>query len=338
MPKYTRRKDGLVQTDITVNGKRHYFYARSERELRQKILAFQQTESEGPLFADVAAEWWETKQKTLSPNSLRNYSPAVERAITAFGTSRIRQITPADIEACISDFGLTHAAKTTATQLNIINQILRYARMHGYTSTVATDIVQIPRGLKRTPRLLPSESDVAAVKAHLDYPIMGLFAYVLLYSGLRRGEALALQYRDIDKVNKKIHVQKSLCAYRNEPIIKTPKTEAGYRDVPLVDALIAAIPDGKPNDYLFLRDGHLITDADFDTLWGWYRKEAGITATPHQLRHQFATLLYDAGIDKFEAARYMGHTTAQMTEIYTHISRSRTASSLDRLNITIGAV
>lgn len=338
MPKYTRRKDGLVQTDITVNGKRHYFYARSERELRQKILAFQQTESEGPLFADVAAEWWETKQKTLSPNSLRNYSPAVERAITAFGTSRIRQITPADIEACISDFGLTHAAKTTATQLNIINQILRYARMHGYTSTVATDIVQIPRGLKRTPRLLPSESDVAAVKAHLDYPIMGLFAYVLLYSGLRRGEALALQYRDIDKVNKKIHVQKSLCAYRNEPIIKTPKTEAGYRDVPLVDALIAAIPDGKPNDYLFLRDGHLITDADFDTLWGWYRKEAGITATPHQLRHQFATLLYDAGIDKFEAARYMGHTTAQMTEIYTHISRSRTASSLDRLNTTIGAV
>ena len=338
MPKYTRRKDGLVQTDITVNGKRHYFYARSERELRQKILAFQQTESEGPLFADVAAEWWETKQKTLSPNSLRNYSPAVERAITAFGTSRIRQITPADIEACISDFGLTHAAKTTATQLNIINQILRYARMHGYTSTVATDIVQIPRGLKRTPRLLPSESDVAAVKAHLDYPIMGLFAYVLLYSGLRRGEALALQYRDIDKVNKKIHVQKSLCAYRNEPIIKTPKTEAGYRDVPLVDALIAAIPDGKPNDYLFLRDGHLITDADFDTLWGWYRKEAGITATPHQLRHQFATLLYDAGIDKFEAARYMGHTTAQMTEIYTHITKSRTASSLDRLNITIGTV
>ena len=327
-----------MQTDITVNGKRHYFYARSERELRQKILAFQQTESEGPLFADVAAEWWETKQKTLSPNSLRNYSPAVERAITAFGTSRIRQITPADIEACISDFGLTHAAKTTATQLNIINQILRYARMHGYTSTVATDIVQIPRGLKRTPRLLPSESDVAAVKAHLDYPIMGLFAYVLLYSGLRRGEALALQYRDIDKVNKKIHVQKSLCAYRNEPIIKTPKTEAGYRDVPLVDALIAAIPDGKPNDYLFLRDGHLITDADFDTLWGWYRKEAGITATPHQLRHQFATLLYDAGIDKFEAARYMGHTTAQMTEIYTHITKSRTASSLDRLNITIGTV
>jgi site-specific recombinase XerD len=50
------------------------------------------------------------------------------------------------------------------------------------------------------------------------------------------------------------------------------------------------------------------------------------------MRHWFAPLLYDAGIDKMEAARYMGHTTAQMTEIYTHITQSRTSSSLDRLN------
>jgi integrase len=167
---------------------------------------------------------------------------------------------------------------------------------------------------------------------------MGLFAYVLLYSGLRRGEALALQYKDIDRQSKKIHVEKSLCAYRNEPIIKTPKTEAGYRDVPLVDALANVIPEGKPVEYIFLRDGHLLTDADFDTLWGQYQRHTGITSTPHQLRHWFATLLFDAGIDKFEAARYMGHTTTQMTEIYTHITRSRTASSLDRLNQTIGSL
>lgn len=336
MSKFTRRKDGRLQTEVKVGGRRVFFYGRSDREVKAKLIAFQKTQDEGPAFSVVAEEWWREKEPTLSPNSLRNYTPAVERAVNEFGEVRVSKITPADVEAFIHRFGLTHAAKTTATQLNITNQILRYARMHGYTSTVATDIVQIPRGLKRTPRLLPSESDVAAVKAHLDYPTMGLFAYILLYSGLRRGEALALQYRDIDRANKKIHVQKSLCAYRNEPIIKQPKTEAGYRDVPLVDALIAAIPDGKPNDYLFLRDGHLITDADFDTLWGWYRRDTGITATPHQLRHQFATLLYDAGIDKFEAARYMGHTTAQMTEIYTHITRSRTASSLARLNNTIG--
>jgi integrase len=338
MPKFTKRKDGRVQTDITVNGTRIYFYASNDRELRQKVMAYQQQADEGPLFEDVATEWWGQKQGALSPNSLRNYSPAVDRAVQEFGGKRIRKITPASVEEYINRFGLTHAAKTTATQLNIINQIMRYARMHGYTDTVPTDIVQVPRGLKKTPRLLPPESDVEAVRRNIDYPIMGLFAYVLLYSGLRRGEALALQYRDIDRSAKKIHVEKSLCAYRNDPFIKTPKTEAGYRDVPLVDAIMQVIPTGKPTDYIFLRDGHLLTDADFDTLWGQYQRHTGITSTPHQLRHWFATLLFDAGIDKFEAARYMGHTTTQMTEIYTHITRSRTASSLDRLNQTIGSL
>lgn len=335
MPKFTQRKDGRVQTDITINGKRMYFYAKNDKELRKKIMEYQAASDDGPMFSDVAASWWEQKQYTLSPNSLRNYIPAMERAIHEFGDTRIRRITPATIEEYINRFGMTHAAKTTATQLNIINQIFRYARMHGHTDTVATDIVSVPRGLKKTPRLLPPEDDVEAVRHNVDYPIMGLFALVLMYSGLRRGEALALQYKDIDRQAKKIHVQKSLCAYRNEPIIKTPKTEAGYRDVPLVDALIQAIPEGKPAEYIFTRNGHLITDADFDTLWGQYRKATGIDSTPHQLRHWFATLLYDAGIDKFEAARYMGHTTAQMTEIYTHITRARTSTSLDRLNQTI---
>lgn len=335
MAKYTRRADGRVQTEVKIDGKRVFFYGKTDKEVQAKLLAYRQTQTEGPLFEEVAAEWWEQKEPTLSPNSLRNYIPAMERAVKQFGGARIRAITSAEIDAYINMFGMTHAAKTTSTQLNIINQIMRYARLHQYIDSVPTDIIQIPRGLKKTPRLLPTDRDVSAVQRNIDYPIMGLFAYVLMYSGLRRGEALALQYRDIDRVNKKIYVEKSLCSYRNNPIIKTPKTEAGRREVPLVDALMDAIPDGKPGDYIFLRNGHLITDSDFDTLWGWYQKEANITATPHQLRHWFATLLYDAGIDKFEAARYMGHTTAQMTEIYTHISKTRAASSLDRLNSAI---
>lgn len=337
MPKYTKRADGRYQTEVKENGKRIFFYGKTTNEVQRKLLAHREKQDDGKFFAEITEEWWTAKEPSLSPNSLRNYRPAMERAVKEFGSVRIRRIKPIDVEAYINRFALTHASKTTATQLNIINQIFRYAHIHGYTETVPTDVIQIPRGLKKTPRLLPPEKDVQAVKGNINYPIIGLFAYVLMYSGLRRGEALALQYRDIDRENKKIHVEKSLCSYRNEPIIKTPKTEAGYRDVPLVDALLEAVPKGRPNDYIFLRDGHLITDSDFDTLWGQYQRATGISSTPHQLRHWFATLLYDAGIDKFEAARYMGHTTAQMTEIYTHISKARTASSLDRLNCTINS-
>lgn len=336
--RYTRRKDGRLQKVVTTNGVKKTFYARSDREMIEKLMNHRETQESGPFFRDVAEEWWTHHEPTLSPNSLRNYKPAYRRALDEFGDVRIRSITPGQIDSYLHIFGQTHAAKTTATQLGIINQIMRYARLHQYTDSVPTDIIQVPRGLKRTIRLLPPDRDVEAVRRHIDHPIMGLFAYLLLYSGLRRGEALALQYKDIDRINKKIYVEKSLCSYRNDPIIKMPKTEAGRREVPLVNALLDVLPEGKPADYLFLRDGHFITDADFDTLWGWYRQETGITSSPHQLRHWFATLLFDAGIDKFEAARYMGHTTAQMTEIYTHITKSRSANSLDRLNAAISSM
>lgn len=335
---FTKRKDGLVVTTRMVDGKRKYIYAKTERKLVNKLMDFEAEVDDGKYFRDVANEWWNSHSPSLSPNSLRGYIPALKRAIDKFGDMRIKTITPAMIDAYIHEFSQTHAAKTSATQLNIINQVFRHARLNMYIERIPTDVVQVPRGLKRTPRLLPSDRDVEAVRDNIDYPIMGLYAYLLLYSGLRRGEALALQYRDIDTEKKVIHVEKSLCAYRNEPIIKTPKTEAGRRDVPLVNALLDVLPTGKPGAYIFTRDGHLLSDADFDTLWGQYQRHTGISSTPHQLRHWFATLLYDAGIDKFEAARYMGHTTTQMTEIYTHITKSRTANSLDRLNAAINSL
>lgn len=332
MPKYTKRADGRLCATITIGGKRKHFYGRTTREVQQKMIEYQEGCDFGPLFEEVADEWWAKKEPNLAKNSLRNYIPAVRRAKEEYQGVRIREIESADIDDYITRFGSTHAAKTTATQLNVLNQIMKYARMKRYTDNVPTDIVEIPRGLKRTKRILPSESDVERARQNIGYPIMGLFAYVLMYSGLRRGEALALQYKDFDLDAKQIIVEKSLCAYRNDPFIKYPKTDAGRRIVPLVDALIKVLPKGKPNDFLFLRDGHFITDADFDTLWGWYCRDTGVSSTPHQMRHWFATLLYDAGVDELEAARYMGHTKAQMTEIYTHITRSRTNASLDRLN------
>ena len=210
MPKYTKRADGRLQATMTIDGKRVHFYGRTDREVQQKMIDFQKKKDFGPLFEEVAEEWWVKKEPKLAKNSLRNYVPAVRRAIEEYRGIHIREIESADVDEFIARFGETHAAKTTATQLNVLNQIMKYARMKRYTESVPTDIVEVPRGLRRTKRLLPPESDVEKAKQNIDYPIMGLFAYVLLYSGLRRGEALALQYKDFDRDAKQITVDKSL--------------------------------------------------------------------------------------------------------------------------------
>ena len=67
-------------------------------------------------------------------------------------------------------------------------------------------------------------------------------------------------------------------------------------------------------------------------LIGRYQRELGIKLTPHQLRHGYATILYDAGIDLKTAQAWMGHANIQTTmDIYTHISEDRNETQKDKL-------
>ncbi|MGI5854828.1 MAG: site-specific integrase [Candidatus Merdivicinus sp.] len=142
-----------------------------------------------------------------------------------------------------------------------------------------------------------------------------------------------MQYRDIDRAAKVIHITKSVYYDNNRPMLKTPKTAAGKRDIILLEKLAEHIPNGAPEDYLFGWDGALMTQSQFDRSWKAYRTETGLTLTPHQLRHAFATILFEAGIDEKDAQELLGHTSLAMTrDIYTHIRSSRKEKTAAALN------
>lgn len=324
----TKRKDGRYVESITLpNGKRKFFYGFSAAEVKQKILNYKDEKEKGPLFADVADDWWKKKTEKLARNSLRNYEPAVRRAKQAFGDSYIYQITSKDISKYIESFSENRAAKTVATQLNIISQIIDASEVRPNPANE----VKIPRGLPRGTRVLPTDDELAVVDSSINCT-GGLLAYFLYYTGCRRGEALAMQYKDIDRDNHLIHVRKSLSAYGGVREIKNTKTYAGKRDIVLLDNLATVLPDGDPEEYIFTWHDKLMSDGDFEWMWKLYCRETGLNISPHRLRHGFATLLHDADVDILDAARMMGHTTKQMTELYTHISRSRLTSTYDKLN------
>lgn len=327
-----KRKDGRWQETVTieVDGRpaRKYLYARTKSELIRKIAEFDISAAqlaEGPTFAEAADAWWEEHEPTLADTTRRGYRPAMARAIEALGQFRMKKLRPLDInrfmEQCVRENQM--ADKTARTQLMIINLICRFSVQMGHIDVNPAQELHIPRGLTRVKRGTALAEDIIKVKASYNIPF-GDFAFWALYTGCRRGELAALTWDDVDMEARTITISKSL--YRSETgkmLLKGTKTEAGVRTVPILDKLYEKLTPGTGP--VFPReDGGYLTDRQLMRRWEKYQKLTGVTCTPHQLRHAYATMLFEAGIDAKDAQYLLGHAQLSTTmDIYTEIREQR---------------
>ena len=327
----TKRKDGLWQETVTIEGKRHYFYGRTKSEILRKINEFRDEKSKGKTFGEVSDLWWEEHLESLEYNSTRNYKPAYERAREAFKDVRIKEIQPVQISAFVSDFAKTHAQKTVDTQLLIFRLIYSYAVNHGYCLFNAARDVKVKAKLPTKKRHMPSREDIALIKQSADCTF-GLYPIWLLYTGLRKSELLSLRYENIDKKNRRIIISQSMYCVGNTPKLKQPKTEASLATLPIIDALLPYVPDRK-SGYVFPNSkGELMTESQFRALYKQYQSESGVTCTSHQLRHAFATMLYEANVPPEQAQILLRHAQYSTTmDTYTDIREEKKKQAFDNI-------
>lgn len=340
--KYHHRPDGLFEATRTDRrtGKRIHFYGRSTREIDRKIMEYTTASERGRLFSVVADEWWGEIYDTVAASTLKGYKAAYHAIVDEFGDAPIRSITPQQIRNYLKRLARTGlTTKTLKTYLQIMRQICE----HGVTcDNYDLDYnpcarVSLPEGKASARRQAANPEDEKKIREN---PDVWLLPYLLLYTGLRRGEALALTWADIDLDEMVIHVNKSLDLSSARPTIKAPKSAAGVRDVPILALLhphllhkgASASPVFPDDDGGYLSPGHI------KRKWDAYCARLGITATAHQLRHSYATMLHDQGIDLKTAQYWLGHSTAAMTQdIYTHVRDSKLRRDAILLNERIKA-
>lgn len=331
-----KRADGRWCEKILDRGVTVYIYAKTKQELKKKLQEYEHEKEYGKEFWVVAADWKEEHFRSLTPNSQKPYNGAYNRAIEYLGDMYINEIRREDILRIVNDMKRKDfAKKTVSMQILVLNLIFKYAILNDFAKSNPCDLVETPKNLKKTKREMPSDEDIQKIIENVDTDPFGLFAYFLYFTGCRFGEALAVRGEDIDLKNNKIKISKSVY-FENGPKIGKPKTDAGNRTIPLLDCLKEKLPKLKKKEYLF---SHMsdrsepFTQKRIFTQWKKYQERLEITCTPHQLRHGFATLLFEAGLTAKDAQPILGHATLEMTaDIYTHITNRRSGENADKLN------
>lgn len=351
-----QRKDKTWQDQLPIPGtkKYKYFYGKTKAEVKAKMAAWQAEQNKPLLFRD-AADAWDTQHRTaVTPNAHGVYIAPLRRAVAFFGETPIADITADQINAFIrhiADQGYSkHTVQIHKNMLNMIfnHAIVQTGSMVRYNPCTA---VRLPSGLPEERRKPPKDNQLE----NLSPDGFGLFAWFLLYTGLRRGELLALRWEDIDREKKIIRVRREVTFESNQPVVvDRTKTPAGVREVDLLDVLLDALPKtGK--GYVFGGDKPL-TKTQFRKEWGkycvsigqgelidrggvrtdgtrYYHKDYKPYITPHQFRHAYASMLDDAGIDETAAKSMLGHKSIVTTKnIYTHLRQSKRQRSAEQLN------
>ena len=348
---FTRRKDGRYQhVKILPGGDRIYTYDRDPERLWHKI--YDEPAPVVVTFRDVAESWEKAHREEIEPRTWNNYRPHYNDILSEHGDKPFSDVEPGDI---VADLARTKARGLSRTVVqsrrSIWRMIYDHAVVIGEAKYNPVTSIKLPKGLTAGKRSAPTKEQMDTICANVDAPF-GLFPFLLLCTGLRKSEALALQWKDVDLKNDVIHITKSIdytCG--SSPKYKDPKTSAGIRDVPILDILKPHLVAAKARAnslYVFPcppsnrggPGGGLMTDRGYDGSWQRYCAHVGFvdennkpTLTAHQLRHGTATLMFELGVDEMTAQHIMGHSRVEITrEIYTELRVGQKSKSVKKFN------
>src|SRR6266508_3381697 len=270
------------------------------------------------------------------PETVEKLRWLLAKAVGSFGHRRISHLRPAEIAAWRMTIPAGHRFEATQALRQVLARAVSWGLIDVNPANQGVDNPQRRRTEKR-PFESWNELDALATELGPRYGPLVLFAAA---TGLRAGEWIALEHRDIDREARVLYIRG---AYRNGRI-KWPKTEASVRAVPLQTIALAALerlpangrsrlvfpsPSGGHFDLHNFRNRH------------WKPAQLAAEITPlrrvYDLRHTFATFALRAGISTFDLSRYMGTSLGMIDRHYGHLARDGREHAIRLLDLFTGA-
>ena len=319
----------------------------AQRRLRELLGAVDTGQHVDPSRLTVAAlvaeriELWRASGRNSTRTAERRRG-LLNHQIRRIGHIPIQALRTTDVEAWHAGLlagGL--APRTIRDAHRLLVQALGDAVKHGLVVKNVARLQSPPKIRHQEVEIIPADMITPMLEklaGHIFYPLV----VTALYTGLRRGEQLALTWADVDLDAKVLRVDRALDETKAGVAVKPPKTKAGRRSISLPDSSWSmcsgpeAPADGTPAvpasrqaadrcPGVPRQRGQAPGPSPFSTTWGRVACRLGLPKVSwHVLRHTHASMLIAAKVDIATIAARLGHENVATTlSTYTHLFQRR---------------
>jgi len=377
----TKRKDGRWEVDIPVGidpvtGKRKRFraYAKSSTEanaMRIKVLRDLQTgafiDSENITVGEWLDIWLDTYIKSkVRPNTCDNYSMLIKKHLKpTIGKVSLKKLTTIQIQRLYNEKLMSGrvdgqgglSIRSVEKIHTVLHKALKQALTENRVYRNASEGAVLPTRKQHSIRVLTNEERIR-FEGVLEGDRLGRAFLLDLYSGLRRGELLALRWTDVNFEQGTLQVNRSLVRIaifgeenKTQLSFQDPKTVKSNRTVAIPMGIMAELKKHKAlQNEEKLKAGEKYEDQNlvFCTRFGlpleprnFNRKFADLLTKAkisdfnlHGLRHTYATILLEEDVHPKIVQEALGHSKISTTlDIYSHVSPEIMRKAADVLDV-----
>lgn len=300
-------------------------------------------------FKDVSEMWFDNYKNTVKGKTVYNETLFINKHILPlFGDMYVDKITVTICQRIVNDWSKQY--QHVNAFISTISRILDYARrLKLIKENPMKDIIK-PK--KRQDYDAPQHENfydkdelqhfLSLVKSLNDNKLYIMFR-LLTYTGMRKGELLGLQWRDIDEINNTISINRTLSlSEHGKPILQTPKTKKSTRIISVdietmqylkewrqyqkITMLKLGYNTNSPTQLLFSNhDNNTMNHGALNNKLNRIIKKFNLKRiTVHGFRHSHCSLLFESGASIKQVQDRLGHSNVKTTmDIYNHVTKKQ---------------
>ena len=347
-----QREDGIWISQIMIgykpDGKRDIrtFTGKTRKEAIKKREEFQRKRAAGLLvaedtrFDEFGAAWLEHHKDNVSPTTHEHYRYTLQILTDYFGRRKLVDIKAMDIEQFLKK--LRNDGRSDSAIAHCRGMLFQIFNKAAANDLVMKNPVAFADKMRKRPKKRKEAFTADEVRAMLrDLPEnqIGWSIRLLLCTGMRGQELLALEPRHIAKDGSTITIEQALVRIKGSVDIGTPKSQDSYRTIPVPENVryCAKLLRDTPNRFIWespKNPGIPCNPSYFSKLFkAAVGSVKGVRVlTPHCCRHTYVSQMQALGVSVETIQSIVGHADMDMTRHYLHVQENVRKEAVDRFS------